>query len=148
VADIKFYRPFQEWGFLSNFYHSPFTLKGDWYRTVEHYFQSHKFLDPQIQLYIRGLSTPGAAAVEGRRRDLPLRPDWEGIKEVIMFEGLVAKFSQNRDLMVKLLETQPNNLIENSPIDWYWGVGRDGTGQNRLGVQLMHLRSYLVTRTS
>ncbi len=34
-------------------------------------------------------------------------------------------------------------LLEDSPEDFLWGTGRDGSGQNRLGVLLMELRAQL-----
>ena len=34
-------------------------------------------------------------------------------------------------------------LIEAAPADYFWGVGRTGTGKNRLGVLLMELRAAL-----
>ena len=30
--------------------------------------------------------------------------------------------------------------VENSPIDYYWGCGADGSGENRLGAILMEVR--------
>jgi len=42
-----------------------------------------------------------------------------------------------------LLDTRPAYLIENSPSDKYWGCGRDGSGQNKLGVLLMQVRDEL-----
>jgi len=33
--------------------------------------------------------------------------------------------------------------MENSPTDYYWGCGKDGTGRNELGKILMKIRSKL-----
>jgi len=73
----------------------------------------------------------------------PLRsesPDWEEVKEDVMRRALRAKFTQHDDLRVLLLETGEAVIVENAPGDLYWGIGRDGTGKNRLGALLMELR--------
>jgi predicted NAD-dependent protein-ADP-ribosyltransferase YbiA (DUF1768 family) len=41
------------------------------------------------------------------------------------------------------MDTGNEELVENSPYDYYWGVGRNGTGKNRLGILLMKLREEL-----
>jgi predicted NAD-dependent protein-ADP-ribosyltransferase YbiA (DUF1768 family) len=33
--------------------------------------------------------------------------------------------------------------VENSPIDYYWGCGADGSGKNNLGLILMEVREIL-----
>jgi predicted NAD-dependent protein-ADP-ribosyltransferase YbiA (DUF1768 family) len=35
-------------------------------------------------------------------------------------------------------------IIEDSPRDWYWGIGKDGKGQNWLGKLLMERRQELL----
>ena len=37
-SSIKFYRPNQKFGFMSNFYPSPIEVDGKTYPTSEHYF--------------------------------------------------------------------------------------------------------------
>jgi ribA/ribD-fused uncharacterized protein len=39
-----------------------------------------------------------------------------------------------------LLLTGDHILIEDSPIDYFWGCGADGTGENYLGKILMSVR--------
>jgi ribA/ribD-fused uncharacterized protein len=114
------------------------------YPTVEHYFQSKKFEGTRFEYYILSLETPAETAREGKRRDLPLRPDWEEVKEEVMYRGLNAKFlTHSHELYNKLMDTGNEELVENSPYDYYWGVGRNGTGKNRLGILLMKLREEL-----
>lgn len=65
---IKFYSKDQPYGFLSNFYPSPFSINKKLYKTVEHYFQSKKFEGkPQEQLIIDS-STPSKAFTLGRTK--------------------------------------------------------------------------------
>jgi len=46
-------------------------------------------------------------------------------------------------LVQLLVETGDRELIENSPMGYYWGCGLTGAGKNRLGVLLMELREEL-----
>jgi len=46
-----------------------------------------------------------------------------------------------------LLSTGDEQIIENSPIDYYWGCGADGSGKNMLGQVLMEIREILRDRT-
>jgi len=152
---IKFCRINDDYGFLSNF--SPhsfetteFSSKNcsyykEFWKTSEHYFQAMKFAgtDWQYSKRIRLANTPSEAARLGRDRSYPLRLDWEHIKEIIMEEALIAKFSQNLDIKKKLIETGDAILVEHRKADSYWGDGGNGTGKNRLGVLLMQLREKL-----
>jgi hypothetical protein len=45
-----------------------------------------------------------------------------------------------------LLATGGEDLIESAPTDSYWGVGRDGKGQNKLGKIIERIRDELRTR--
>lgn len=137
---IKFWGADRPNGYLSNFYFSDFVMDDVVYPTVEHYFQSKKFEGTKWENYILSLTTPKDTAREGKRRDLPLRKDWESIKEEVMYDALHAKFSQSGKLKELLLNTGEQELVENSPFDNYWGVGREQMGRNRLGVLLMRLR--------
>lgn len=140
---IKFWGANNPNGYLSNFYESDFTINGVTYPTVEHYFQAKKFEGSKYEDYILKLKTPKETAREGKRRDFPLRKDWEQVKEDVMYTALRAKFTQSLELTTKLIETGDANLVEDSPYDYYWGVGRNKTGQNRLGILLMRLRDEL-----
>lgn len=62
-----------------------------------------------------------------------IRSDWEKIKDDIMEKAVKAKFDQNLELKKLLDSTKGCEIIENSPYDYYWGCGSDGTGKNMLG---------------
>ncbi len=130
-----------EHGFLSNYWFSPVRWDGGVYRTSEHAFQAAKSLDPEVRAFIRGQSTPGDAKREGRR--ISLRPDWEQVKLGVMYEIVLAKFSQDPGLTAKLLLTGDAELVEgNTWGDRFWGqVG--GVGENHLGKILMRVRKEL-----
>ncbi|MFM5947390.1 MAG: NADAR family protein, partial [Dolichospermum sp.] len=61
-------------------------------------------------------------------------------KTQVMRVGVLQKFMTHGDIREILLLTGDNILIEDSPIDYFWGCGADGTGENYLGKILMSVR--------
>lgn len=134
---IRFYSTSPEYAFLSNFSAHGFTLDGAYWPTVEHYFQAMKFPDnPEYREKIRKAATPKAAKSLGRTRAVPIRPDWNLVRDDIMRRAVAAKFAAHPELAAALKDTGEEPLIEASPRDYYWGEGRTGTGKNRLGTIL------------
>lgn len=82
----------------------------------------------------------------GRDRTHPLRGDWEQVKDGIMEQGVLKKFETHVDIREILLYTGEEEIVENSPIDYYWGCGKDGSGKNKLGQILMTVRKILRDR--
>ncbi len=140
---INFYSTQGEYGCFSNFSRHPVWLKGKSWPTSEHYFQAQKFAGTTHEEDIRKAKTPGLAAQMGRDRKRPLRQDWEAVKDGIMHEVVLAKFSQHADLKDVLLATGDAKLVEHTFNDSYWGDGGDGSGQNMLGQILMRVREEL-----
>ena len=140
---IAFYGQKNEYAWLSNFSPHPFALDGKSWATVEHYFQAAKFPGTDYSERIRLAKTPSYSKQLGRSRSVPIRPDWEAVKEDVMRRALRAKFTAHRDLLEMLLSTGEEELVENSPSDSYWGCGKLGNGRNRLGHLLTELRSAL-----
>ena len=143
MKEIKFYKVNDDYGFMSNFAPYPFSDGGKIWPTSEHYFQAQKFLVPQIQEKIRQIASPMDAALEGRNRQNPLRPDWEEVKDKVMLQALRMKFSQNPEIAKELLATGDAILIEHTRNDDYWADGGDGSGKNKLGLLLMQVREEL-----
>lgn len=158
---IKFYEPKNPYGELSNFYKHKNLLQinNKTYKTVEHYFQSQKFenIDEDYAELIRTSNTPRIAKLlahqvkqyqypwqikigEKMRFDISIRPDWEIVKDDVMYTGLFAKFSQDKHCMAVLSGTENASLIESSTKDEYWGCGSNGMGLNRLGKLLEIIR--------
>ena len=130
----------EEYSFLSNFYPVNISYEGLNYTSVEAAFQACKTLNPSKKLMFTGL---GAKDAKIRGRLLPLRKDWEGVKEGIMYELCFQKFSENPHLKEKLLATGDQLLVEGNRYgDIYWGVV-DGVGENKLGKILMRIREEL-----
>jgi ribA/ribD-fused uncharacterized protein len=142
-AVIHFYSTTGEYGCFSNFSRHPVHLRGKRWRTTEHFFQAQKFAGTQHEEAVRQCKTPSAAADRGRSRKLPLRRDWESVKDQVMLEAVRAKFTQHEDLRVTLLGTGSALLVEHTANDSYWGDGGDGSGKNRLGQILMQVRDEL-----
>ena len=131
MKEIKFYKVNDDYGFMSNFAPYPFSDGSKIWPTSEHYFQAQKFLVPQIQEKIRQIASPMDAALEGRNRQNPLRPDWEEVKNKVMLQALRMKFSQNPEIAKELLATGDAILIEHTQNDDYWADGRDITGKKQ-----------------
>ena len=76
---------------------------------------------------------------------------WNGIRQIVVYEGLLAQFSQNLNLKDLLKATSDNLLAECAVKDKIWGVGLSMSdpdrlditkwkGQNLLGYSLMMVR--------
>jgi hypothetical protein len=140
---IKFYKTKETYGCFSNFSRHAISLDGRIWPTTEHYFQAQKYLGTPRYDQIANAPTPRIAADLGRDRGLLLRTDWEQIKDEVMLKCVREKVLQHIEIKKLLLSTGDAEIIEDSPIDYYWGCGKDGTGRNQLGKTLMAIRDEL-----
>ncbi len=140
---INFYHLGEPYGEFSNFARFPIKLDGKMWPTSEHYFQAMKFLDDAHRSEVREAKTPAVAARLGRDRSKPLRKDWESVKDNVMRQAVLAKFTQHEELRKLLIETGDAKLVEHTVNDNYWGDGGDGSGKNMLGRILMEVREKL-----
>ena len=140
---IKFYKVNGDFGCFSNFSNHGFEQKGEYWNTVEHYFQAQKFAETAYEEEVRLAKTPMDAAKKGRDRKKPLRDDWELIKDKVMKDAVLKKFSTHADIRDLLISTGSQEIIEATTDDYYWGCGLDGTGKNELGKILMEVREIL-----
>ncbi|KAI9465775.1 hypothetical protein BJY52DRAFT_1242487 [Lactarius psammicola] len=138
-------KPYYE---FTSFSDHPVEYHGHFYRTAEHLFQAFKFMDtnPAIAERIRMLPTARMAQQEAKKQIRHQRADWLEVNVAVMEKVLEAKFKQYRHLRNLLRSTGSRELIEDSPIDWFWGIGSDGHGRNELGKALMRLRERLQAR--
>lgn len=143
MSVIHFYGTGGEYGGFSNFSPHPIALKGKTWPTSEHYFQAQKFAGTPDEDEVRLARSPMIAARMGRSRKRPLRKDWESVKDAIMHEAVLAKFTRHADLRELLLATGDATIVEHTKNDAYWGDGGDGRGKNRLGQILMEVREEL-----
>ena len=78
-----------QYSFLSNFYESSVMYKGLTYQNAESAFQAQKCLNEDEKIRFTRYE-PSKAKNMGRR--VPLRPDWEEVKLLIMEEIVYEKF--------------------------------------------------------
>jgi ribA/ribD-fused uncharacterized protein len=144
---IYFYSQRDEpYGCFSNFSPHGFELDGVWWPTSEHFFQAQKFAGTPHVEAIRRAASPMIAAHMGRARKRPLRPDWDEVKDDIMRRAVLRKFETHEGIRAVLLSTGDEQLAEKTTGDYYWGIGMDGTGKNKLGHILMEVREMLTGR--
>lgn len=157
MAVVCFHNPNEENGYLSNWYPSIFVLNGVTFSSMEQYMMYRKavcFGDDKVAAQI--LATEDVAEIKALGRLVSGYDEnlWNGIRQVVVYEGLLAKFSQNADLREQLKGTESAILAECAVKDRIWGIGLsmhdpnrlDRTkwqGQNLLGYALMMVRERL-----
>ena len=142
---IRFYTRNGAWGCFTNFSNHPIVYDGLVWPTSEHLYQAMKFNDPELREQIRLCSTPTKAAALGRTPHPSAMPmaSWDAVKFTTMLGILAFKFTQNKDARDVLLCSGNAILVEDSPVDWFWGCGADQKGLNKLGYALMSIRNEL-----
>lgn len=154
---ICFHNPEEENGYLSNWYLSKFKVNRIEFSSMEQYMMYKKavcFKDNDIAEKI--LSTTNVAMIKVLGRKVKNYNDsyWSGIRQIVVYNGLMAKFVQNEELKSKLLSTGDCILAECAVKDRIWGIGlsmKDSDrvnpekwkGQNLLGYTLMMVRDAL-----
>ncbi len=154
---IGFHDPEEFNGYLSNWYISPFEKDSVVYNSMEQYMMYQKailFDDTEIARKILETNNVGKIKALGRAVKDYNDTVWNGLRQLIVFEGLIEKFRQNEDLQKKLLSTGDAVLAECAVHDKIWGTGlsmndpkrfhmRTWQGQNLLGFSLMRVRDLL-----
>ena len=127
------------------------------FSSMEQYMMYRKALsfgDEKVATQI--LATDNAAEIKALGRLVSGYDEslWNGIRQIVVYEGLFAKFTQNPDLRERLKDTGNAFLAECAVNDRIWGIGlsmRDPSrldrakwrGQNLLGYALMMVRERL-----
>ena len=130
--------------FLSNFYNAYLDYEGVVFCSTEAAFQAAKTLDVEERKKIARMS-PSESKKAGRK--VALRRDWESVKDKVMYDVCLAKFTMNESLKERLLATGDEELVEgNEWHDNYWGNCtcdncKDIPGRNQLGKTLMKVRA-------
>lgn len=134
-----------EYRFLSNFHPCQIRTKaGLVFPSSEHAYQAFKTLDKSARRHFTTLATPNDAKRLGRT--LILRPGWDEMRARVMLKILRAKFFQNPELGMRLVNTCDAKIVEgNWWGDKYYGVC-NGIGENILGLLLMQVRHEFYTR--
>jgi hypothetical protein len=153
-----FHNPDEENGYLSNWYLSEFKIDSIKFSSMEQYMMYKKaivFNDNKIAKEI--LETTDVSKIKALGRQVSNYNDtyWNGVRQIIIYKGLLEKFSQNKDLKKRLLNTGNDILAECAVQDKIWGIGlsikdvnrwdmEKWRGQNLLGFALMMVREDLL----
>lgn len=146
-----FYRtqsPFSQW------HPASFIVDGIRFNCTEQYMMYRKallFQDQEAGRRILQAQQPREQKELGRQVRNFDKKRWEEHCKSFVYDGNKAKFTQNAQLLSKLLETRGTTLVEASPTDRIWGVGlleddprirnrRTWRGTNWLGEILTQLR--------
>lgn len=154
---ICFHNPDEDNGYLSNWYPSPFTVDGVAFSSMEQFMMYRKaicFGDEAVAAQILSTSDVAEIKLLGRQVSNYDESMWNGIRQIVVYEGLLAKFSQNEELKTKLKATGNAVLAECAVKDHIWGIGLSmkdpdrlnkakWNGQNLLGYALMMVRERL-----
>ena len=134
-----------EYRFLSNFHPCPIRTKsGLVFPSSEHAYQAFKTTNQSTRRYFTTLPEPGDAKRLGKT--LVLRRGWNEMRPRVMLNILRAKFFQNLELGMRLVNTCDAKIVEgNWWGDKYFGVC-NGIGENVLGLLLMQVRHEVYTR--
>jgi N-glycosidase YbiA len=126
---------------LNNFSAHTVNIWGKTFQTVEHAFQWKKFelTEPELANKIEKAGSPWLAKIYSKESKNYLAR-WHDIKVEIMFDIVSAKVAQHQDVRKILMATGDKKIVENSPVDDFWGCGSDGKGQNQSGKILMRIR--------
>lgn len=154
---ICFHNPEDDYGCFSNWYKCDFVIDGFRFSSVEKYMMYRKavcFSDITTVSVILDSDDPDIIKRLGRQVKNYNENIWNGVRQLIVFDGLMAKFSQNSDLKEILLSTGDAFLAEAAAGDKVWGIGicdsdplrfemSKWKGANLLGYSLMIVRSKL-----
>ena len=157
MSVIGFHNPDEQYGFLSNWYLSDFTVDVVSFSSMEQYMMYKKavvFKDKDIASKI--LKTDDVERIKEYGRQVSNYDDtvWNGVRQIVIYKGLLGKFKQNEELKKELLDTGDDILAECAVSDKIWGIGlsmKDSNkndikawrGQNLLGFALMLVRDEL-----
>ncbi|CAK4034644.1 Hypothetical predicted protein [Lecanosticta acicola] len=159
TGPLYFWREFEQpYGFLSQWYESPFEVDGITYQSAEMWMMVQKaklFGDEVIAEQMLQTTVPSEHQRLGRLAKGFERKKWDQNKSRIVEEGNYHKFTkakESKHMMSALLHTGDRELVEASPTDRIWGVGfaaheagenRNTWGENLLGKAIMKVREQL-----
>ena len=154
---ICFHNPDEINGYLSNWYPSKFIIDKMTFTSMEQYMMYKKailFNDKDIATNILLNHDVAKTKELGRLVKNYNETYWNGCRQIIVYNGLLAKFKQNKDLKKQLKETNNNIIAECSIKDKICGIGLSMNdpnrliidkwkGKNLLGYSLMMVRECL-----
>lgn len=154
---ICFHNPEEENGYLSNWYYSDFVVEDIKFTSMEQYMMYEKsILFHDFGTAKKILDTDDVSTIKalGRAVHNYNENQWNGLRQIIVYDGLCEKFKQNLSLMKLLKDTGTSLLAECAVNDKIWGIGISMNdpkrfdlnmwkGSNLLGYSLMQVRNKL-----
>eukprot|EP01043_Picozoa_sp_COSAG02_P008400 COSAG02_NODE_268_length_26526_cov_28.495554_7_plen_1277_part_00 len=161
---IKFYEKLADFYEFTNFWECDhLVIDGMKWPTSEHYFQAQKFAAwPTLVEQCRTQPTPRECfdMVRNPVYKPYVRDDWHrgnpSVKDQVMYNAVMHKFTQDRTLKHLLLSTAAGGerrmIIEHTTNDDYWGDGgaprwQVGDSGNKLGQLLVRIRDEIQYNT-
>ena len=135
--------------FLETRFHdlSPFSaheieVDGVIYKTAEHAYQALRAV-PEARFEIMNARSPMDAWRAGQLCKVAgkLLPNFD--KLTLMEIIFRAKLAQHTDIAKVLKMSGERELLKVYDVDYYWGTGADGLGENQMGKLWMKLRAEL-----
>lgn len=128
--------------YLSPFSAHTITYENETFATLEHAYQSLKFIEGPQRKEIKNAKSPMQAlrlSHKHRKDTTILTKQFD--KDHVMETLMRLKLEQHPDIKDVLLATGERGLLKVYPTDYYWGTGEDGTGNNKMGKIWMKIRS-------
>ena len=104
---IGFHNPDEAYGFLSNWYLSDFVVDDVKYTSMEQYMMYQKaiyFEDENIAVQILNTSNVGKIKALGRSVSNYNDSIWNGMRQVIVYNGLIEKLKRRHIMHYKILK--------------------------------------------
>jgi len=158
---VYFFRTDEPNGFLSNLWRSEFVLDHKKFSSVWQYIMYSKcmlFGDEEAARKVTETDDNNEQKVEANETVGYNDIVWNGMRQILLLRGLLAKFSQNDLMKEALLSTENEYLVACSRHDRIWTCGmsvneeerkdiRKWKGQNILGFTLMKTRDILKNKS-
>lgn len=128
---------------LNNFSAHQVKILGKHFPTAEHAYQWRKYSEnqPKIAKQILETGSPEEAQRVAHRYKKLVPREWHERKVSVMEDILRVKLAQHEDVREVLKRIGKRRIVENSPVDDFWGCGPEGDGENMMGVLWMKIRS-------
>ena len=113
-------------GIYSQWHKAPMTIDKIEYNSCEQYMMHQKALlfgDEDIAEQIMLETNPREQKKFGRQIQNFDKATWDKNCLAIVYEGNLAKFRQNQELLGQMLSTENRIFVEASPLDHIWGIG-------------------------
>ena len=134
---VCFHNPNEENGYLSNWYMSDFVIDGIEFSSVEKYMMYQKaliFRDSETAQKVLNVNDVAQIKAYGRQVTNYEEVFWNGVRQIVVYRGLIEKFSQNIRLKKLLKDTGDAVLAECAVHDKIWGIGLSMNDSNRFDI--------------